>query len=147
MSLPFRTRSRRALLRPLAVAMLALALAAPAALAVPADYPPPNYPSAVPERPGAITDERGTSSLAGTTSDDGRSSDTAAALAQERSYASYGTPTPLTPPSSTVETAGDDGIAPLPFVLSLLGALIVGIAATSAAYVVHGRRTRPAGIP
>jgi hypothetical protein len=47
----------------------------------------------------------------------------------------YGDPVPATP-EPVAETVGRDGIAPLPFVLSLAGALIAGI---GVAGVVHRR--------
>ena len=63
----------------------------------------------------------------------------AAALAQERYYSSYGENVePLTDPAPVADTR-DDGIAPLPFVISLLGALILGAAAASAVHVRRGR--------
>ena len=66
-------------------------------------------------------------------------SDATAALAQERYYSSYGENVePLAGPAPVAEAA-DDGIAPLPFVISLLGALIVGAAAASAVHVLRGR--------
>jgi hypothetical protein len=71
--------------------------------------------------------------------------DTQRALAQERAYSSYGRPTPVPPVAHTL--AGDvrDGIAPLPFGLSILGALIVGIGAGSGLHRLQLRR-RAAGL-
>jgi hypothetical protein len=44
------------------------------------------------------------------------------------------------PQPPVAEPVGRDGIAPLPFVLALVGALVAGIALTSAAHTVRGRR-------
>ncbi len=73
-------------------AALALFVAAPAALA---DSSPtaPNFPSAVPSEPGALT---------------GSDSASNAARAQERYYSSYGDPAPLTPPSQRADDGGID---------------------------------------
>ena len=67
------------------------------------------------------------------------------ALAQERAYSSYGRPTPVPPAAHTL--AGDvrDGVAPLPFGLSILGALIVGIGAGLGLHRLQLRR-RAAGL-
>jgi hypothetical protein len=63
-----------------------------------------------------------------------------AALAQERYYSSYGEPAPLarTVPTATDDTAG--GIDTLPFVLSLFGALLVGVGAGTGLLLAHTRR-------
>jgi hypothetical protein len=69
------------------------------------------------------------------------------ALAQERYYASYGKPTPPTMATRTVAADTGDGIAALPFVIALFGALIVGLGAGSGLHLLHTRRryrTRPA---
>lgn len=82
---------RPALVVVLTAAVLALAVAAPAALAGPTSDPTaPVFPSAVPSQPGSLT---------GTQSD-------IAARAQERYYSSSGKPTPLRPLSVP---AGHDG--------------------------------------
>ncbi len=78
--------------------------------------------------------------LAGTTSP------TAAergALAQERAYSTYGQPTPVPP---AADALAGDGIAPLPFGLSILAALIVGVGAGLGLHRVQLRR-RGAGLP
>ena len=62
------------------------------------------------------------------------------ALAQERYYASYGNPTPLTNATRTVPADTGDGIARLPFVIALFGALIVGLGAGSGLHLLHARR-------
>ena len=58
------------------------------------------------------------------------------APAQERYSESHGNATPLT----NVATDTGDGIARLPFVIALFGALIVGLGAGSGLHVLHGRR-------
>jgi hypothetical protein len=68
------------------------------------------------------------------------------ALAQERTYSSYGEPTPVPPAGHTLAGDGSDGIAPLPVGLSMLGALIVGIGAGLGLHRVQLRR-RAAGLP
>ena len=62
------------------------------------------------------------------------------ALAQERYYASYGKPAPLTRETRTVAADTRDEIARLPFVISVVGALIVGLGAGSGLHLLHGRR-------
>ena len=71
-------------------------------------------------------------------------SDVTAALAKERYYSTYGEN--VEPPTSSMPLADtrDNGIAPLPFVISLLGALIVG--ATGASAVSGLRRRRGARV-
>lgn len=118
--------------RTLLVALASLAFSAPAALARPAD----------------LRSEAPTSSLSGTTEEGlersfdpfpGPTWPTDPALAQEDSYSTYGEPAPLTE-ATTVAADTDDGIAPLPFVLAVLGALIVGLGAGSRLQLVHARR-------
>jgi hypothetical protein len=60
-----------------------------------------------------------------------------AALAQERSYSTYGEPTP------TPTADSGDGITWVPFVLGLLAALAVGLGAGSGLQA-HRHATRPA---
>jgi hypothetical protein len=66
-----------------------------------------------------------------------------AALAQERTYSTYGEPAPPREAATTAATDSGDGITWVPFVLTLLAALAVGLGAGS---VLQGRRhtTRPA---
>jgi hypothetical protein len=97
---------------------LALALTAPAALAEPIDARQQDLAHL---RAGSPSPEL------------------AAARAQERYYTSYGTPTP----SATVADS-DDGVAYLPFALSVFGALIIGLGAGSGVQVVHSRRRHSA---
>ena len=68
------------------------------------------------------------------------------ALAQERYYASYGKPTPLSSATPTVVADTSNGIASLPFVIAVLGALIVGLGAGRGLHLLHTRRcaTQPA---
>jgi hypothetical protein len=124
--------------RTLLVALACLALSAPAALARPAD----------------VRSETPTSWLAGTTdafsppfvvdrSFDGYREPTSsqdAALAQERSYSTYGAPARLTKAAATTMPDTGGGIAWMPFVLALLGALMIGLGAGSGLHRVHARR-------
>jgi hypothetical protein len=68
-----------------------------------------------------------------------------AARAQERYYTSYGTPTPLTQPAAAVADTGD-GVAGLPFALSIFGALIVGLGAGGWLHLARSRRRHSAGL-
>ena len=92
-------------------AVLALALAAPAAIAAPSAQPPV-FPSAVPSQPGELTGSQSTE----------------AARAQERYYASYGDAAPLSPPSTaSADTGGVDWTAigiSLGATVVLLGAVV-----------------------
>jgi hypothetical protein len=109
--------------RTLLIALASLALSAPAALARPAD----------------LRSEAPTSSLSGTSEERlGRSF--GPLLAQERSFSTYGEPAPLTKPATTVAADTGDGMVPLPFVLAVLGALGVGLAAGSRLHLIHARR-------
>jgi len=65
------------------------------------------------------------------------------AVAQERSYSTYGEPAPPHKPATTAATDSGDGIAWLPFVLGLVGALVVGLCAGSGLQARH-HVTRPA---
>ena len=122
-----RLQSRPSLLATLVVAALALAVLAPNALASQTSPPAaPNFPAAVPQRPGALTG--------------GHAGAVTAALAQQRYYASYGESAPLTANARPVSIATNDGIGTLPFALALAGALIVGIVGTSSFHVLHSRR-------
>ena len=129
----------------LLIALAALALCAPAAVAEPAD----------------LRFDAPTSSLSGTTNQTSaeaspgrvlrRSFDPypepvsarEAALAQERSYSTYGEPAPRREAATTAATDSGDGITWVPFVLGLLAALAVGLGAGSG---LQARRhaTRPA---
>jgi hypothetical protein len=62
------------------------------------------------------------------------------ALAWERYYASLGKRTPLTNATRTVAADTGEGIAPLPFVMAVFGALIVGLGAGSGLHLLHARR-------
>jgi hypothetical protein len=106
------SHTRRSLAVLTAVAALALPAAAPAA-----SPQPPNYPSAVPERPGALTSGHPRTPA-----------DLEPALAQERYYQSYGDPEPLTVAQSP--TPSDD--TPwLPIALSAAVALTIVAASTT----------------
>lgn len=129
--------SASTLRRTLLVALASLALCAPAAMARPAD----------------LRSEAPTSALSGTTEHDATYvlrhrfdayptpvSPRDAALAQERSYSTYGDPAPPRVAASTVATDTGDGIDWLLFVLAVSGALAVGLGAGSALHVAHARR-------
>jgi hypothetical protein len=133
--------SAATLRRTLLIALASLALCAPAAVARPADLP--------------------TSSLAGTTDQTSAEANPGdvlrrafdpypepvfpheIALAQERSYSTYGDPAPRGEATTTADTDSGDGITWVPFVLGLLAALAVGLGAGG---VLQARRdaTRPA---
>jgi hypothetical protein len=68
------------------------------------------------------------------------------APAQERSYASDGKPAPLTKAAPAVASNTGDGIASLPFVLAVLGALVVGLGAGSGLHLLHVRRRHATGL-
>jgi hypothetical protein len=112
--------------RTLFITLASLALTSPAALARPADAPPAGHSAAhvlqhtfdpypTPQWP------------------------IAPALAQERYYSSYGEPTAPTN-VATASPADTDGIARLPFVLAVVGALVVGLGAGSGLHLVRTRR-------
>ncbi len=111
---------------------VAAALTAPAALAEPID---PISPAAERARQQELAHLR----VGNTTPE------LAAARAQERYYTSYGTPTPPTKPAATVADTGD-GIAGVPFALSVFGASIVGLGAGSGLHLVRSRRRHSAGL-
>jgi hypothetical protein len=73
-------------------------------------------------------------------------SDITAALDQERYYSSYGDPEPLTPKPRAPEIRTDDRIAPLPFALAVLVALVVGLAAGSGLQLLRARRRHATGL-
>ena len=111
---------------------VALALTAPVALAEPID---PISPAAEQARQQDLAHLRAGNSIPKLD----------AARAQERYYTSYGTPTPLTKPAATVGDTGD-GVAGLPFALSVFGALIVGLGAGSGLHLVRSRHRDSAGL-
>jgi hypothetical protein len=67
-------------------------------------------------------------------------------FAPERSYSSFGEPMPLIKTAPTVAADTDDEIARLPFVLAVVGALIVGLGAGSRLHLAHARRRRATGL-
>jgi hypothetical protein len=73
-------------------------------------------------------------------------SDITAALAQERYYSSYGEPEPLTPPTGAPEIRTHNGIAPAPFVVAVVAALIVGLATGSRLQLLRARRRHATGL-
>jgi hypothetical protein len=157
------------LARTLAAALAAAALAAPTALAQPADIHAPLIKptteankqdhAARPDTAGnpsisatnaALAQERYYASYGKpaplTRAGSAVADDTDAALAQERYYASHGAPAPLTKAGSAVAADTGDGIAPLPFVIALVGALLVGLAGGSALHIMHVSRRHATGL-
>jgi hypothetical protein len=145
----------RTLTAVLGSALLALGLATPTAPAR-ADPRPPSATDAAAQAQ-RVQDLRHlkagnsvqTSSLAGTTPPtvtEPTPADIQRALGQERTYSSYGRPTPVPPAAQTLAGDVSDGIAPLPFGLSVLGALIVGVGAGLGLHRMQLRR-RGAGLP
>ena len=116
--------------RILTVALTALTIAAPAAIAMPID--PSTAPAQNLRSPDAQDAARHT-----TPAD-------LAALAEEQYYSSYGQPEPITPPATAPATP--DGIAALPFILGLAGALIVGLAAGGGLHQLYVRHRHAAGL-
>ena len=117
--------------RILTVALTALTIAAPAAIAMPID----------PIRPASAQNMSSPDAQ-----DAARHTTPAdlAALAEERYYSSYGQPEPITPPATAPATA--DGIAALPFILGLAGTLIVGLAAGGGLHELYVRHRHAAGL-
>jgi hypothetical protein len=124
--------------RALLPALATLALAAPPHAATASGGAPSKTPS---DPTAALAQEQYYSSY-GTPA---KPSD-AAPLAQEQYYGSYGTPTPTPSHIRATESAGDDGVAPVPFILTTLGALVAGIGAGSGLHRVQLRRRRAAGL-
>jgi hypothetical protein len=125
--------------RTLLPALAALALAAPAIASV----APEGAPTRTSAGAAALAQERYYASYGApaTTPSD------AAALAQEQYYRSYGTSTraPATSPVATIKSTDHDGNA-LPFILIALGALIALVGGASGLQRVHARRRRTAGL-
>jgi hypothetical protein len=120
--------------RTLLPALATLALAAPAHAATATGGAQSKTPS---DTAAALAQEKYYSSY----STPAKPSD-AAPLAQEQYYGSYGTPTQIRATGS----AGHDGVAPVPMILTAFGALVVGIGTGSGVHRVHLRRRRPAGL-
>ena len=115
------TQSHPSLATVMIGAVLALALAAPAAIAAPSSEPPV-FPSAVPSQPGELTGSQSTES----------------ARAQERYYSSYGDAAPLNPPTTaSADTGGVDWTA----IGVSLGATVMLVGAVSALVMRTRRRT------
>lgn len=74
------------------------------------------------------------------TTDDNVTAAADPALAQERYYASYGNPTPPTIATRPVAADTGYGIARLPFLSAVFGALIVGLGAGSRLHLLRARR-------
>jgi hypothetical protein len=101
----------------------------------------PNSPSDV---SAALAQERYYSSYEGRPK---TPSDVTAALAQERYFSSYGQDVePLSRPAPAVVADDGDGIAPLPFVVSIVGALILGLGAGTGLHLLRFRRRQAAGL-
>jgi hypothetical protein len=107
----------------LGASALSIALAAPNALAMPAGNDRAGLGPAVVQ----ANEHRNVSDM---------HASTALALAEARK----------TTPPAQVSNAGDDGVATLPFVLSIVGAVGLGAAGASGLQVVQGRRRRAAGL-
>jgi hypothetical protein len=104
----------------LVCAALAVFVAAPAASADSGSTATaPNFPSAVPSQPGALT---------------GPDSASNTARAQERYYSSYGEPTPVTPVSAPADDGGIDW--------SAIGIAIGGTCLLAGALIALVKRTR-----
>jgi hypothetical protein len=74
-------------------------------------------------------------------------SDVTAALARERYFSSYGQDVePLSRPAPAVVADDGDGIAPLPFVVSIVGVLILGLGAGTGLHLLRLRRRHAAGL-
>jgi hypothetical protein len=129
----------------IAAALAALAIAAPAASATPTDPRQLDMHASTVHKPAAPQQD-----LRSPDAQDAARptppADITAALAQERYYSSYGEPEPITPPASAPTADTGDGIAPLPFMLGLVGALIVGLAAGSGLHQLHVRRRHATGL-
>lgn len=142
----------------IAAALAAAALAAPTALAQPADIHSglsdaadaatrSDHIAARPETAGNgnISDDAAPSAQARDgsrypTTDGSVSPAEERALAQERYYESYGKPTPPTIATRTVWTDTGDEISRLPFLSAVFGALIVGLGTGSGLHLLHVRR-------
>jgi hypothetical protein len=111
------TKSHKSFAAAVAGAVLALAVASPAAFSMPTGEPPA-FPSAVPAQPGQVTGPDGT---------------VEAARAKERYLTSYGNPKPLTNPDAQVADDGADwaaiGIA-ISATCILAGALVALVSRT-----------------
>ena len=123
--------------RTLLVSLAWLALCAPAALARPADLRSEMQGSALSGTMAPYTLEHRFDTYPET------ASPREAALAQERAYSTYGA---IEPVATAPAVVADTGIAPVPFALAVLGALVVGIGAGSALHVAVARRRHAAGL-
>ena len=154
----------RTLARTLVAALAATALAATAAHARPLQEPsfpraterttqattapdlrsPDARDAASPAHPDRSAAPRGTSVNPGqepySATGAQTSADDNAALAQERYYSSYGDPRPISSPAAAPVADTGHGIAPLPFILGVAGALLVGLAAGIGLHQLHTRR-------
>jgi hypothetical protein len=130
---------RRALL----VALASLALTPAAALAEPVDLRSPDTRDAA-ARSHPAQDLRSPDTRdAATRHQPGQ--DSRSALAQERYSSTHTQSGPRSPQPASADASGD-GIAPLPFVLAIAVALIVGLLAGSGLHTVHTRRRHAAGL-
>jgi hypothetical protein len=144
-------------IRTIAAALTALVIAAPPAFAMPIDSPGhPSETTSAPKQDLRSPDARDAAKRPQTPAD------VTAALAQERYYSSYGDPEPLdvtaaqyaaskqpepaSAPASVRFADTGDGIDPLPFVLGLVGALIVGVAAGRGMHQLVMRRRHATGL-
>lgn len=131
--------------RTIAATLATVALATPAAPALSARRSPEttSSPAGTPARTasdaGAATKARA-EDLRRLEAGGSSSAATAPALAQEQYYSSYGKPTPANPTAGTIVRDSSDGIAPLPFVVAMVGALMAGIAVATALHALAARR-------
>jgi hypothetical protein len=151
---PHHHQSHHPLLAIFALAALALAVMAPNTLAASQTSPPgpPSFPSAVPTRPGALTySTPGTTARATPVSAQSHlpgPPNFPSAVPTRPGALTYssGAPAPLTAQARPISIDTNHGVAWVPFVLALAGALIAGFAASSSLHLLHSRRRR-AGQP
>jgi hypothetical protein len=122
--------------RTLVAALSALAIAAPAAPATPNLDPVATPASSLTDAPATDLhwlEAHGTTHTGAPAAD-------SRAFAQERHYSSYGDPGPISAPAAVPVADPGDGIAPMPFILGVTGALLVGFATGIALHQLHVRR-------
>jgi hypothetical protein len=135
-------QSRHPLLVILALGALVLAVVAPNALAAGQTSPagPPNFPTAVPTHPGALTYASGTATEP--TAQAPGPPNFPTYVPSHPGALPYASGAPAQARPISIDT--NDGVAGLPFALALAGALIAGFAASSSLHLLRGRRRRAA---